>query len=105
MPPPDVKVDPGALRSDAGKWSAAADDMQAAAGVATGLTLGEDKFGASDAAEGCQAAYAALQGKLTTLLNGADAELEYVATALRASADRYENDDRANARRVEKVRN
>ena len=106
MAPPthhQVTVDCNALRSDAKKWSAAADDIGAAASTAGGLTLGVDKFGASDAAQGCQSTYAILQSTLATLLSQGNKELEKVATVLKASADTYEREDAAGAHRFEKM--
>ena len=90
-----VVVDCEALRSDARKWLAAADDLRGAAGVSAGLVMGVDMFGVSDA--GCQSAYTALQGKLASLLGQADTELRKVAVVLRAAADTYEQEDAAGA--------
>lgn len=88
-----VVVACNALRSDATKWVTGSDEMAAAATAAQGQTLGRAELGWIAEQRGVTAAYTTLQGKIATLLTGADREFDALAVALRTSADNYERED------------
>lgn len=96
-----VVADCNAMRSDATKWTTAADAMHGASDAAKGLNLGDTQFGLADAAQGCKTAYATIQTKLGSLLDGADTEFDKVAAALKASADTYEKEDAEGAHKFD----
>lgn len=100
MAPPthdEVTVACDALRSDAGKWIAASDEMAAASSAARSLVLGTEQFGFAAQARGVADAYKQLQDRIAHLLTGADAEFDKIASALKTAADAYESEDAAGA--------
>ena len=106
MAPPthgEVTVACDALRSDAKKWTAASDEMSAAAGSAQNLVLGRDQFGYAAETHGLVASYTTLQNRIATLLQGADAEFDKIAGALKTAADTYEREDAEGAHAMNQI--
>jgi uncharacterized protein YukE len=106
MTPPthdEVKVACDALRSDAGKWISASDEMAAAGSAAQSLVLGTEQFGFAAQARGVAAAYKTLQDRIAHLLTGADTEFDKIARALKTAADAYESEDAAGAHTFDRM--
>lgn len=101
----EVRVAVAALRSDATKWTAASDDMAAAQGSAQSLVLGRAEFGYAAESRGLVSSYTNLQQRIAHLLQGADAEFDKIAAALRLAADTYEREDAEGAHNLNQIGN
>jgi hypothetical protein len=88
-----VKAAIQALRTDAGTWDDASDDLRAAAQVAARLELSALHFSYLADKLGLTEVYQQLQERLVLLLGEGSQNLTALAGALRAAADGYEQDE------------
>ncbi|TCO57085.1 type VII secretion target [Actinocrispum wychmicini] len=89
----ELKVALEAMRSDAGVWTHASDEMQASATAAQNVVLTADQFGWAAEQQGVVGAYQQVQQRMAHLLTGAQTEFDKVATSLRTAADWYEQNE------------
>ncbi len=96
MPPNDQQVRAAidALRTDAGTWDAASDELREAARVGARLDLSALHFSYLGDKLGLTQVYQQLQDRLCRLLTQGADNLTALSTALRSAADGYEQDER-----------
>lgn len=89
----ELKVALEAMRSDAGVWTHASDEMQAAATAAQNVVLTDAQFGYIAGEQGVITAYQHVQQRIAHLLTGAQAEFDKIGSSLRTAADWYEQNE------------
>jgi hypothetical protein len=92
-----------ALRNDADKWDRCAADLGAAKGTADGLDLGALHFSYVADKLGVTALYQQFQAKMVGLLGEGQAMSVDVATALRNSAQTYQQEEESGVHRMNNV--
>lgn len=91
----EISVALDALRTDATMWDGFADTLRTAVGAAQSLVVPPSAF--SFAGQSVATQYDAIRNRMATLLEGGAVNFDATATALRQSADAYEDDEATGA--------
>ncbi|MBV9846957.1 MAG: hypothetical protein JOZ47_18110 [Kutzneria sp.] len=98
-----VSVALEALRSDAGIWDKAADDLHTVTSAISGLTLRPEALSVWAVEQGVDRTYGDARGKLEEILGQAADDFGQIAKALRTAADIYEREDEQNMHKLKGV--
>ncbi|MCO1580008.1 hypothetical protein M8C13_30070 [Crossiella sp. SN42] len=99
---PKISVALDALRSDAARWSAAAEEMRTAAERASRFILTEQDFSVLLGSE-LASSYSTIRSKLEHLLTGAHTEFERIGSTLLQVAATYEREDAEGAHELKRA--
>lgn len=101
--PEQYQVALSALRDDAQKWEDCGNDLGAAKGTASGLTLEALHFSYIGDKLGLTGLYKQFQDKMVGLLGEGETTSAKVAAALRASAQTYQQEEEAGVHRMNNI--
>ena len=91
----DIEVALAAMRTDAGLWDSAADDIQGPTSALGGVTLTAADVSKWAADAGLDQMYEQARTQVETLLQQGAENFRAIAGTLRASADTYQREDEA----------